>query len=91
MARIVLISCVKKKLRCKSKARDLYISPLFRKSLEYAKSLNPDRIFILSAKHYLLGLNKEIAPYNKTLNEMDSQKRKKWADSVLKQLKRANS
>ena len=85
MARIVLISCVKKKLRCKSKARNLYVSSLFRKSLEYAKSLSPDRIFILSAKHYLLELNKEVAPYNQTLNEMNSRQRKEWADSVLKQ------
>jgi len=49
MKKIVLISCVSKKLHHKSKAQDLYVSSLFLKNLQYAKSLNPDKIFILSA------------------------------------------
>ena len=67
MAKIVLISCVSKKLSHKSKAQELYISPLFRKNIQYAKSLNPDKIFILSAKYGLIKLEEEIEPYNKTL------------------------
>ena len=88
MIKVVLISCASKKLYYKSKAQDLYISPLFKKNLEYAKSLNSNKIFILSAKHGLLRLNKEIKPYNLTLNKMSSGEIKKWADSVLKQLKK---
>ena len=49
--KIVLISCASKKLNHKAKAGDLYISQLFKSGLRYAKSLNPDKIFILSAKY----------------------------------------
>jgi len=87
--KIILISCVSKKLHNKSKAQDLYISPLFKKNLQYAKSLNPDKIFILSAKYGLLRLNEEIEPYDKTLNKMRSNEIKEWANSVLNQLKRS--
>ncbi len=49
MATVVCISCVKSKRSCCSRAEDLYTSPLFRKLLAYAKSLDPDRILVLSA------------------------------------------
>ena len=89
MAKVVLISCVSKKLHHKSKAQDLYVSPLFKKNLQYAKSLNSDNIFILSAKYGLLRLNEEIEPYDKTLNKMRSNEIKEWANSVLNQLKKS--
>jgi cytoplasmic iron level regulating protein YaaA (DUF328/UPF0246 family) len=89
MAKVVLISCVSKKLHHKSKAQDLYVSPLFLKNLKYAKSLNPDKMFILSAKYGLLRLDKEIEPYDKTLNKMRSNEIKEWANSVLNQLKKS--
>jgi len=89
MARIVLISCVGKKLPYKAKAQDLYISSLFRKALQYAKSLDPDNIFILSAKYGLLKLDKMVEPYDKTLNKMRSNGIKEWANSILNQLKKA--
>jgi len=87
MARVVLVSCVSKKRDRKAKARDLYISTLFRYNLKYANSLNPDKIFILSAKYGLLSLEKEVMPYNQTLNGMKSAEIKKWADNVVAQLK----
>lgn len=87
MTRIVLISCVSKKLPYKAKARDLYISPLFKYNLKYAESLNPDKIFILSAEHGLLDLEKKIEPYNTTLNTMRSNEIKEWARNVISQLK----
>jgi len=68
-----LISCVSKKLDRKAKARELYVSPLFRLNLKYALSLRPDKIFILSAKYGLIGLNDEIEPYDITLNKMRSE------------------
>ena len=88
MAKVVLISCVSKKLHYKSKAQDLYVSSLFKKNLQYAKSLNADNIFILSAKYGLLRLNKRIEPYDKTLNKMRSNEIKEWANYVLSQLKK---
>jgi len=89
MKKIILISCVSKKVHHKSKAQDLYVSPLFQKNLQYAESLNPDKIFILSAKYGLLKLNEEIEPYDKTLNKMCSNEIKVWANSVLNQLKKS--
>jgi len=84
--KIVLISCVSKKLNKKSKAKDIYISPLFKHNLNYTYSLNPDKIFILSAKYGLLNLNQEIEPYNQTLNKMSSLEIKDWSINVLKEL-----
>ncbi len=87
MKNIVLISCVSKKLDRKSTAENIYSSSLFKKNLTYAKSLKPNRIFILSAKHGLLKLTDEIEPYNKTLNEMRSNEIKEWSKEVINQLK----
>jgi hypothetical protein len=83
MKKIVLISCVSKKRLVKSKARDLYISPLFRKNLEYALKLKPDQIFILSAKYGLVSLDEEIEPYDLTLNTMSAKEVKDWSKRVL--------
>jgi len=90
MAKIILISCVSKKLNRKSKVQDLYISPLFKKNLIYAKSLNPDKIFILSAKYGLLSLTDEVEPYDKTLNKMTSNEIKEWANFVISQLQKVS-
>lgn len=87
MKNIVLISCVSKKLERKSTAESLYISSLFKKNLTYAKSLNPNEIYILSAKYGLLKLTDEIEPYDKTLNNMRSNDIKEWSKTVLNQLK----
>lgn len=90
MSKIVLISCVSKKLSHNAKAQDLYISTLFAKNLKYANSLNPDKIFILSAKYGLLGLGEEVEPYDKTLNNMSPLQIKEWADLVLNQLQKVS-
>jgi len=76
MKKIVLIACVSKKRPHKTKAKDLYISQLFKNSLAYAYSINPDKIFILSALHHLLDLETEIEPYNVTLSNIPKSKRK---------------
>ena len=87
MKKIVLLSCVSKKQQHKAKASDLYISSWFKLALSYAEKLNPDYIFILSAKHGLLDLDTEIEPYNLTLNKMTLSQRKEWAGKVVIQLK----
>lgn len=88
MKRIILISCASKKLPHRAKAKNLYISPLFKLSLRYAKSLNPYKIFILSAKHGLLDLEKRIEPYDVTLNDMTAKEVRRWARKVIRQLGR---
>ena len=87
MAIIVLISCVSKKLSNRVKAKDIYVSPLFKMNLKFARSFNPDKIFILSAKWGLIDLDKEIEPYNKTLNKMNSIEKIHWANNVLHDLR----
>ena len=64
----------------------MYISSLFRYNLKYAESFDPDKIFILSAKHGLLDLEDEIEPYERTLNSMHSTEIKEGADLVINQL-----
>ena len=78
---------------------DLYKGSLFENSLAYGQSLNPDKIFILSALHHLLELDKEIDPYNVTLSNIPTSKRKadlkiltpkekiEWGEKVINQLK----
>jgi hypothetical protein len=68
MQKIVLISCVSLKKKESAQAKYLYISALFKKSLEYSLALKPDRIFILSAHYYLLELEEIIEPYDVTLS-----------------------
>ena len=87
MKKIILISCVSKKLNKKARAKELYISPLFKYNLKYAKSLNPDKIFILSAKYGLIDLNDKIEPYDKTLNKMSKKEKQEWAKNVINKLK----
>jgi len=87
MSKIVLISCVGKKLFHKAKAENLYISPLFKYNLRYAKQFNPDKIFILSAKYGLVDTQRIIAPYDETLNWLSASEIKVWADGVLKDLR----
>lgn len=87
MRTIVLLSCVATKAATPQPAEQLYQSPLFEKSLNYGKSLHPDDMFILSAKHYLLPLHKVIAPYNKTLNDMDADQKKEWSEQIVKMIK----
>ncbi|MEN8214155.1 MAG: DUF6884 domain-containing protein, partial [Pseudomonadota bacterium] len=84
--RIVLISCVSQKLSHRAKAKDLYVSTLFRLNLKYANSLEPDAIYILSAKHGLLSLEQQIEPYEQTLNNMRTAEVKEWASKVVAQI-----
>ena len=91
MKRIVLISCVSMKLPSRAKAKDLYVSSLFKYCLQYAISLNPDNIYVLSAKHGLLDLEQKIEPYEQTLNKMKSNQIKEWADKVLVQLRKVSN
>jgi basic membrane lipoprotein Med (substrate-binding protein (PBP1-ABC) superfamily) len=90
MAKIVLLSCTKSKLDHTAPAQELYsASPMFQKTLEYGKKLKPDKMFILSAKHHLVPLTKELAPYDKTLKEMPKDEKEKWGEETVKQMKSA--
>ena len=60
---------------------------MFRKTLEYGKSLKPDKMFILSAKHHLVPMTKVLEPYDKTFKEMPKDDKKAWAEETIKQMK----
>lgn len=87
MRDVVLIGCTKRKREVPSPVRELYQeSPLFRKRLRYAESLEPDLMLVLSAKHHVLGMDEVIEPYDETLNKMSPEERQAWASKVLDRL-----
>ncbi|AMC11914.1 hypothetical protein Lupro_11840 [Lutibacter profundi] len=61
----------------RTKAKEMYQSPLFKHSLEYAERLNRDKIFILSAHYGLLTLNTEIKPYDMTISNVSKKNRER--------------
>lgn len=87
---IVFLSYVKSKNNKSCEAQHMYVSDLFKKSLQYAKSLNPKKIYILSAKYGVLELTDVIEPYELTLNNMTEKERKIWAYKVIKQCEEKN-
>jgi hypothetical protein len=44
-------------------------------------------MYILSAKHFLVPLNKVLAPYDKTLKEMPKDEKEAWGEKVISQMK----
>jgi hypothetical protein len=91
MRTIALISCGKSKRSERAPAHQLYTGALFQKSLAYARHIEADAIYILSAHYGLLDLAQEIAPYEKTLSAMSSGDVARWGEAVVAQLRsRAN-
>jgi hypothetical protein len=98
--KIILIACVSQKVSYRTKAKELYISLLFKNSLAYAMQIENAKIYILSAKHHILDLDDEIDPYDVTLSNIPRGKRKanlkvlnpkekeEWGIVVLKQLEK---
>ena len=82
---VYLVSCVSKKLSHPAPARDLYISPWFRKARSYVERTGCPW-FVLSAKYGLVHPDEMIAPYELTLNTMGVSDRREWARRVLTQL-----
>ena len=86
MKTIVLLSCCKTKLSYAAPAEHLYQSAGFKKGLHYAKSLQPDAIYILSAMHHIVPLDKILNPYDVCLNCKSIVEKKAWAEICLKEL-----
>ena len=86
----IFLACCSKKLNCAGEAQKVYCSDLFKKSLEYAKSIPNAKIYILSAKYGLLELTDIISPYNITLNKMSNSQIEIWANKVLESMKTKN-
>lgn len=85
---IALVSCVKQKAAEATKAKDLYISPLFRKSRSCVER-HGWRWYILSALHGLVDPERVLEPYDRTLLEASRKTRRDWAAKVLNAIDRA--
>ena len=83
---VAFISCVKEKRIGKHKAKDLYTSDCFKKSIGYCSS-KYDSVFILSAKFGLLDLEDTIENYEMTLNDFSKDEKIKWSTMVHEQIK----
>lgn len=66
MSTLALVSCGKTKLQVPSKAEDLYVGDLFKKTRAYAEK-NHDEWCILSALHHLVLPDQILEPYEYTL------------------------
>ena len=88
MATIILLSCTKSKTPYEAPAQELYsASPMFQKTLEYGKTLKPDKMYILSAKHHLVNLNQKLKPYDLTLKDFNKEEKEKWGEKVYQEMK----
>lgn len=81
-----LISCSKSKGGHRDLARDMYVSPLYRKSVLVAEGWSLS-FSILSAKYGLLDPNETIEPYDLTLKGASRQFKSEWADKVDQQIR----
>ncbi|PVG83756.1 hypothetical protein DDE18_05435 [Nocardioides gansuensis] len=87
-ADVILIGCVKRKLPTAAPAKDLYVSPLFRKGREYAENAGVPW-FILSAQHDLVAPDEELEPYDLRLGATSQQYRREWGGRVVEALREA--
>lgn len=79
--RVVLVSCVKRKLAVAAAAECLYTSALFAGMRDYA-TRHADSWYVLSAQHGVLAPSDVIAPYERTLSSMPRAERLAWAERV---------
>jgi hypothetical protein len=79
--RIILLGCVKLKRSTPAPARDLYVSPLWRKRRNYAESSGVPWL-ILSAEHGVLDPDDLVAPYDLALTELRVAERRAWGRAV---------
>ena len=85
---IALISCVSQKASLPCKCKDMYVSPLFKKTWEYNLKVDrPEGVFILSALYGLIKYDTIIDPYDKTLLDMSKEEALEWAEKVKSQIK----
>lgn len=81
MNRVALVGCGKEKRSGPSRARDLYTGALFRSALAYAE-VNFRHVFIASALHGLVELDRPLEPYDVTLRDFCAFGRAEWGALV---------
>lgn len=83
--RVALIGCGKDKADHPAPARELYRGRLFKLALRYALSF-ADETFILSARHGLVRLDEELAPYNVSMSQLRLAERAVWGEQTANRL-----
>jgi hypothetical protein len=73
-----IIACCSKKLDQKAKAKDLYISNLFKASRRLAESYPSSEWWVVSAKYGLVHPDQAIEPYDLSLGSMVKKDRERW-------------
>ena len=89
MSKICIVSCVKSKKKGIHKAKDLYGSSLFKKSMKYADRIC-DETYILSAKYGLISPEKKIKSYDVSIGTIPWQEKWKWKEKAAKDIMRAS-
>jgi hypothetical protein len=85
--RVGLVGCVKTKATSARRAKDLYISPLFKGRRAYVEA-SCDRWYILSAKHGLVDPEQVLEPYDVTLDIASARERRAWNAGAYEALRR---
>lgn len=80
--RVAFIGCSAQKLDRPAAARELYTGALFKLALQYAE-LVADKVYVLSAEHGVVSLDRELAPYDARLRAENS---KGWGREVSQSL-----
>jgi hypothetical protein len=83
--RLLLIACGKAKASRPTAAKDLYVSPRFRKARAYVERSGA-AWFILSAEHGLVGPDEWLAPYERYLPTTPRDYRTAWGEWVAARL-----
>jgi len=83
--KIALIACCKTKKEGIMKAKDIYISQLFKGYYNIAKK-ECDKIYILSARYGILNENDYISSYQETLNDKTEYEKKLYAYKIYQDL-----
>jgi hypothetical protein len=84
---VYLVACVAAKLDHAAEARDLYVSPWFRKARAYVERTGSPWL-ILSAKYGLIAPSAVVEPYDAPLNAMGVSARCIWSGRVVDELAR---
>ncbi len=86
--KVVLVACSSQKLPHAAPARELYTSQLFTKALAYARTQTSEqRIFVMSAMHGLVPLDRILTPYDRELKQMPKRQRLWWGINLVDSLR----
>lgn len=85
---IGVIACSAQKLACeRAPARELYTSQLFRMSLAYAERRCDGDVYVVSALHELVPLDRELTPYDFEMSDRGGKRaRETWGERVASAL-----